>query len=606
MVVFGIGLVIFVHEMGHFIAARLCGVRVETFSLGFGPRLVGWRRGDTLYQIAIVPIGGYVRMAGDERSRYDDPPEPDELPAKGPGKRFLIYSGGVVMNVVFAMVVFPVLFYVGVPFYRPVVGLVEPGSPAWMAELSPRDEVVTVNGREIFDWTHIPTAVALGDPERAVLELRDPATGLLETKVLTPRHNEKQGLFSIGIMPGLEEDEHGHLVIDALPDSPAFEAGVRRGDRLVEVVDGLPGEPVQDQYAERVDTGQPVELVIEDGEGVRRTVVIEPRFDGAAPPRVGIRPVVDHVLALRGDRAARDVGLRTEDRIRSVQGLPLRRNGDLRRILLEQPGPLVLEVQRGRDRVRLEGAPLDREAAIAFAHDVALVPDMESSRILIMDGEPAAAAGLRDGDRVVKMNGVEVSDWEGITAQVRDAVKADEPVVFVVSREAADTGRHTLVEVSVTAADPPLPTYGLALRRDQYLFRTDSVGDSLVVGATASWRFLEDTWLTVKRMVLRHVSFSNAGGIIAIAQISYSQAEAGWVSLLFFLCMLSINLAFLNVLPIPVLDGGHLFFLLVEMIKGSPVSDRVLGYSQMVGVVLILSLLVAVTYNDLVRLVLPG
>ena len=96
------------------------------------------------------------------------------------------------------------------------------------------------------------------------------------------------------------------------------------------------------------------------------------------------------------------------------------------------------------------------------------------------------------------------------------------------------------------------------------------------------------------------------GGIITIGAVSYSWAEAGWTKLFFFLCMLSINLAVLNVLPIPVLDGGHLFFLLIEKLKGSPVSDRVYGYSQMVGMVLILSLMVYVLYNDVNRWFLNG
>jgi len=606
MVVFGIGLVIFVHELGHFIAARLCGVRVETFSLGFGPRLLGWTRGSTMYQIAIVPIGGYVRMAGEERSRYDDPPEPDELPGKGPGQRFLIYSGGVVMNVLFAMVVFPILFYTGVPFYRPVVGQVEPGSPAWMAELDPRAEVVTVNGREIFDWTHIPTAVALGDPQRAILQIRDPDTGLVVTKELVPRRNENLGLFTIGITPGLERDEHGHVVVDAAEGSAAYDAGVRPGDCIVEVVDGTPGRGPEEQLRERINTGRPLRLLLEDEEGRRREVLVEPLLEEVDAPRVGIRPVVNHILAVRGDGVARALGLRTGDRILTVQGRRLLREGDLRRALADLPGPLAIEVQRGDRTIPLEGPVQSPEEGLAFADDIALTIDADSSRIAVMPGEPAATAGLLDGDRIVKMNGVEIHDWTGITTQVQAAVAKDIAVNFVVSRRTEPTGRRTLVELTVAPVGSPRPDYGLALRHYQYLYRTDSVFASLVVGTTSSWRFLQDTWLTVKRMVLRQVSFSNAGGIIAIAKISYSQAESGWVSLLFFLCMLSINLAFINVLPIPVLDGGHLFFLLIEMIKGSPVSDRVLGYSQMVGVVLILSLLVAVTYNDLVRFVLPG
>ena len=127
-VALGIGAVIFVHELGHFIAARLCKVRVEIFSLGFGPKLLAWKRGTTTYQLALVPMGGYVKMAGEE-SAPGVAPLPDELPAKSVGQRFFIYSGGVLMNVIFALVVLPPLLFYGVPFPEPLIGAVAPGGP---------------------------------------------------------------------------------------------------------------------------------------------------------------------------------------------------------------------------------------------------------------------------------------------------------------------------------------------------------------------------------------------------------------------------------------------------------------------------------------------
>ena len=121
------------------------------------------------------------------------------------------------------------------------------------------------------------------------------------------------------------------------------------------------------------------------------------------------------------------------------------------------------------------------------------------------------------------------------------------------------------------------------------------------MGFASSWKFLQESWLMLRRIMTGQVSGDNVGGIITIGVVSHSWAAMGLAKLFFFLCMLSINLAFLNVLPIPVLDGGHLLFLLIEKVKGSPVSERVMGYSQMVGIVLILSLMVYVTFNDVMR-----
>ena len=186
--VFGIGLVIFVHEFGHFLAARLCKVRVDVFSLGFGPRLLAWRRGATLYQLALLPIGGYVRMAGEEREDGRAPAS-HELQGKSVGQRFLIYSGGVLMNVVFALIVFPIVLAVGVPMTEPVVGSVDPGGPAWQAGVQPGSRVLAVNGRNVISFEHIGPEVALGSSESTTLKL-------LEHGGQEPRTLEMAPVFS--------------------------------------------------------------------------------------------------------------------------------------------------------------------------------------------------------------------------------------------------------------------------------------------------------------------------------------------------------------------------------------------------------------------------
>ena len=113
---------------------------------------------------------------------------------------------------------------------------------------------------------------------------------------------------------------------------------------------------------------------------------------------------------------------------------------------------------------------------------------------------------------------------------------------------------------------------------------------------------IKQLYVTLKRMVTGDVSAKNLGGIVTISRVSYAVAKEGWAKLFWFLAVLSINLAFINVLPIPVLDGGHLLFLLIERIKGSPVSVKVHNYSQILGLVFVVALMVFVTYNDILRL----
>jgi regulator of sigma E protease len=183
---------------------------------------------------------------------------------------------------------------------------------------------------------------------------------------------------------------------------------------------------------------------------------------------------------------------------------------------------------------------------------------------------------------------------------VQGAAKDDQSLLVKVARESADGSVETR-ELTVSPGPATDILYGFAQREAMYTYRASGALEALQVGVQANWKFARDTWSMVKRMLQGEVSSKNMGGIISIGVVSYSWSEHGVLKLLFFLCMLSINLAFINVLPIPLLDGGHLFFLVIEKLQGRPVSERVFGYSQVVGLVLILTLLVYVTYNDIMR-----
>jgi regulator of sigma E protease len=602
-VVFGVGLVIFVHELGHYLAARWCKVRVETFSLGFGPRLLGARIGPTTYQIALVPLGGFCRMAGEER-RFDGlPPALDELQAKSVGARFFIYSGGVLMNMLFGLVVFPILFQVGVPFTRPIIGDTTPGGAAWRARLPQGHEIVAVNGNRVFEFEHLFTEVALGNPNEATLVLRAPDTGEERSYTLVPERDEREGLRTIGVTPDFERDSAGRILLDVTPGSPAARAGLVSGDRLVEVFGGVPGLSPLDQIALQIRGDRPLVLRVahergEGGEGSEQVMRIAPELGTRLnPPRVGVAAVQNRVLAVRPSELPTALELMPEDRLLSVNGGPILGQGDLQVALLSSTDAVRARVRRGGKELELLGPPLERESALELAEDLALGMDENATTIVVQPDEAAARAGLCTLDEVQSIDGIDVRSWLDIRNAVERAGREERAARFVVHR----AGLPEPLTISVTPERRPVADYGLSLRQAEYVYRSESFGAALVFGARYSWRFLEDSWLTLKRMLTRDVSPKNVGGIITISAVSYSLTEAGWIKFFFFLCLISINLAFLNVLPIPVLDGGHLFFLIIEKLKGSPVSNRVLGTSQAVGVVLLLSLMVYVTYNDLVR-----
>jgi regulator of sigma E protease len=623
LVPFGIGLVIFVHELGHFLAARRCGVRVETFSLGFGPRVFGWKRGETTYQLALVPLGGFVQMKGEGGPKEEGAPgEPDDLRSKSVGARFLIFSGGVLMNLAFALLVFPIIFSVGVPFESPTLGAPVPGSAAWKAGLETGMRVLEVDGEEVRGYTDIPTAVALHAPAASTLTVRTPE-GEVRRIALQPEWRADLGLFEAGLREW--RDPRGTLVVR--PGSAAEAAGLASGDRLVEVVGAPEGVELEQAIEDRLRRGEPLLLVVESGAdgsapAARRQVELTARSvevhverrnflqrqlarlsgderEVVDAPMAGIEPAHNAVLAVRDVDALRGLDLQPGDRLRSVQGAPVLLPLDLARRLAEAslPAPVRFEIERGATVVesRLD---LDRDAARRLVEAIAIGGAAEHDRVLANPGGAAARAGLADGDRVVKIGEARIERFSDMATAIKNA--GSEPRIWTLMRGAPD-GRESEVQIEVAAGGFARPDLGLAFEGAEHIVRADGPIDAIAIGLSSSWRFLVETGRVLKGLFQGSVAGSNVGGILTIGAVSHTFAESGLAKFFFFLCILSLNLAVLNILPIPVLDGGHLFFLLVEKLKGSPVSERVMGWSQTVGVVLVVSLMVYVTYNDLVR-----
>ena len=591
---FGIGLVIFVHEFGHFLAARLCKVRVDVFSLGFGPRLFSWRRGATLYQLALLPLGGYVRMAGEDQEP-GRAPAPDELQGKSVGQRFFIYAGGVLMNVVFAMVVFPIVLAVGVPMNEPIIGSTEPGGPAWRAGVQPGSRVLSVNGRSVIGFDHIGPEVALGSSDSTELRLLPPGASEPQTLQVPPVYSKTMGMFVLGIRASA--DREGAVEITA--NSPAWNAGMRPGDRILSIA-GAPAElPVEEQlfFATRDDT--PIDLsYARSGQAPAQAHIAPLHSSGKGTGILGVFAVLDRVADLRSSALVEALGLQREDRILSANGVELLAEYDLLVGLRAGTDANRLVIERGGERRELVGSALDPAQAYALFRDIALGQDSTSPRIKVMPYAAASEAGLKDGDAIVAIDGHPIAHFDDLAPIVKQSGSAHE-LKLIVRRQVGAEAQE--LSFAVLPHARPEIEYGIDSRPAIYVYQAPSPGVAIVTGVQSSLRLITDSWLTLKRILTGQVSGDNVGGIITIGRVSYSWAGQGLSKLFYFLCMLSVSLAFLNVLPIPVLDGGHLFFLAIEKLKGSPVSERVLSYSQIVGLVLIVSLVVYVTFNDIQR-----
>lgn len=600
----GIGFLIFVHELGHFLAARRAGVQVEVFSLGFGPRLFGFHRGGTDFRVALIPFGGFVMVAGQDAGDRRHPARVS-LWSKSIGQRALFWSGGVLMNVAFALLVFPIALWSGVEFTAPVVGPVVDGGAAWEAGLAYGDRIVAVGGREPHSYENVTVEAALAGPRPLALTIERP-DGTRVQRTCQPQWNELDGRCELGFAPAI--DENAPILLSVTPAGPAARAGVGDGALLL-AVDDVPatGATLLAAMAPlQSDAPRTVTLRIRDAAG-ERMVTVASAAATSGPGRIGVTPLARRVRGIRqGAVHAERLGLRRGDVLLAVGDQPFL-TGDLARAVAGA-GSLVVAVRRGRDVVRL-ACDLDAAARADLAAAVAL--DADDPLVLVPSpGGVAAAAGVLPGDKLELADGRAVTSFAELRAAV--AAAGDTPMRLRVRRAGSpavvdpvtcDVERPASRDIEL-GAPQPLHDLGLApsLRNRTIIVRCDTIGSAIARGAAMSTDLVKQIYLTLKRMATGDVGAKNLGGIIRISQVSYRAAERGAAWLLYMLAMLSLNLAIVNLLPVPMLDGGHLLFLLIERIKGSPVSARVFGYSQMAGLVFVLFLVLFVTYNDIVQL----
>jgi regulator of sigma E protease len=275
---FVLGVLIFVHELGHFLMARRHGVRVLTFSLGFGPKLIRVVRGDTEYCISAIPLGGYVKMAGESP---DDPRtgRDDEFMSKTKWQRFQILIMGPLMNIVLAILVMAAVLYNGaeVPAYEqqvPVVGTVLSGSPAERGGLLAGDRIISIAGRDVDTWERVFIQVAMRRSDRAVDIVVERADGR-HTLTVTPDAQTRFEIGDIGVMPKMYPQ-----VRTVYPNSPAGRAELRPGDTIV-AVDGAPANGDMLSKTINASAGKTLTFTIRrDGREI--TVPVAPEKQGDA------------------------------------------------------------------------------------------------------------------------------------------------------------------------------------------------------------------------------------------------------------------------------------------------------------------------------------
>ncbi|MHC4838444.1 MAG: site-2 protease family protein [Planctomycetota bacterium] len=584
--ILGIGFLLLIHEAGHYFAARAAGIRVEVFALGFGPRLFGFRRGDTDFRIALLPLGGYVKVSGEDPTR---PPRPGDLFAATVQQRLLFYAGGIILNFLFAFLLLPALFLVGVPFEAPLLGTVNAGGAAWEAGMRPGERVLEIDGRRINGFRDIATGVALADAGETLPMVVVDAAGNERRLEVTPDFDHDRGFPQLGIGPLFDlVPVPGGRLAEALP----------KGAELVSV----DGTPLDDPQVVRLlmdqamITGATLQLGWRDGDGLTGVAVWQPEPADLAllPPQLGVLQMTRAVAAVRGPLADRlqpgEVLLRAGDR-------PVQRPEDL--LLASLAGGMPELEVRGLDgTVRTVAADPSLDLP-TLAASLALEAEAEAPYAMRAGGA-AAAAGMLDGDRILRAGRQAVHDLDSLREVISQhaATAVAEPLTLMVARD----GETSPINLEVVLAPVPAYDYDLAFLLRQETVRSANPLAAIGMGLSEAKSMVTEVFLTLQRMVTGEIDRKNLGGIISIGQITHTMASNGLIPLLFFLCLISVNLGVLNLLPIPALDGGHILFALIELVRRKPVSMQVQAAFQVIGVFVVLALILFVTTMDIQRL----
>jgi regulator of sigma E protease len=664
----GLGLVIFVHELGHFLVAKACGVKCEKFYIGFDPpfKIGPWKLpsalfkrqwGETEYGIGIIPLGGYVKMLGQddnpsnaaaeaERARTDDQRlDPRSYPAKSVPQRMAIISAGVVMNLIFAVLFGAAAYRMGLKYQPCVISTTSVGDPAWEAGIQPGERIVQIGTKGRRDqhlrfMNDLKVSMFGRRPGEDMLLVLQRPDGSTHDVTLQPNNAfEKQaGTPTIGIAPALDKQ-----VLAMSEESTSRTAGLLPGDLITGLaVDGQT-HAVSD-YTQlqtllashpRTEITLTVDRKASDGKSTETHEILVPP---QPVHRVGLLLEMGPIQSVQHGSVAEQAGLRVGDTIEQVNGEPISDPLALPQYFTRFIGqPVTLTVRRGEAEIAVPVTPVaprmaptvQRSGSVvgleALGVGYVILPRVHG----LLAGSSAERQGVQVGDKLLTARLVpshtnrnldymlERSDldkvlplddknnnlawleqtWLNAPMNISQSWKEPVKVVFDLELELDRDGQKQKVRLtpapSETLMDAERGIYFASLDETR---RAASWGEALALG----FRETKDGMGQVL-MVLGNIgkSYKNLGGPFRIVAAATAEASEGLPRLLAFLTLLSANLAVVNFLPIPVLDGGHMLFLAYEGIVGKPANERVVFGMTLLGFSFLLTMMVFVLGLDI-------
>ncbi|WP_286728325.1 RIP metalloprotease RseP [Acinetobacter sp. UBA1297] len=438
-----LGPLIAIHEFGHYFVARKLGVKVQVYSIGFGPTLIKWKskKSGIQYQLSVLPFGGYVKMLDEREGNVAEEDLPQAFNRQSPWKRIAIVAAGPLINLVFAIVLFWILFLPSQEQLNTRVGKIFPGTPAAAVQMQTGDKITAIDGTPVSTWEKLNYAIVDRAGETGVIQVQVERQGQLQQ-------------FSLPIQNFLKDQSKSPLeTLGFIPYRPQIPAVVTK--------------------------------LSEDGAAIRQ-------------------------------------GIKEGDKIVAIDGVKMKDWFDVVEIVQASPEKLLkIDVLRNGEIRQLDVMP----------------------------------QGQRDNmGNVIGMLGVQST-----------------PGKVTIPDEYKQTIQYNPAQALMMAVDKTGQISGMILN-------------------------------SMAKMVRGLIGLDNLSGPITIAKVAGQSAEMGWQTFISFMALMSISLGILNLLPIPMLDGGHLVYYFIEAIRGKPVSEQIQIFGLKIGMVLLGSMMLLALFNDFMRL----
>ncbi len=536
-----LGVLIFIHELGHFLVAKYFNVKVETFSLGFGPKIWKKVRGETTYCISAIPFGGYVKMYGDDLSGVvPDEMKPRSFLHKPIWQRISIALAGPLMNLFLAFFLFWIISLVGEQVIAPKLGDLAENSDAYKAEFRSGDRILSIDDQKVARWEDVEEAIAThANSDLRFVVLRETHEEPM-TIVATPTAGPSKNIFKQGEeegqISGFDFTADASVIGISDPQSLFGQLGFQTGDQITKINEV------------KVNTFRSISDVL--------------LSEGSQPEK----KIVFHI-----DRYGTEAGAKAK---------PVKIEWDLEK----QPLP-------------------DRAIKLGYEKPETFIGDVSPDT-------PAAKAGLLVNDQILSINDTPIHSFQDIVAVVSGFKEGNPPLKITLRRQGKVLNVDVAPQMTEMKSDmgevDKRFTIGVRPLKSIYVeymtWRAPTFLGSFAWAAAKTWQWTHATVMSFVLLARNKVSAKNLGGFISIGQMAQKSWQMGLDAFLRIMAIISLNLFVLNLLPIPVLDGGHIVLFSIEGIRGAPISLRKLEVAQQIGMFLLLSLLAFSLFNDVSRL----